>query len=145
MRKEAVVFMICKSDYQYFDRARRTALLSDYIKAQTGCVAVYRNRVIGIGFNCNKTHPAQKYYNMYREPSDSMPPKLHAEISCLNQIKHLRVSSHKVKIYIYRVRKDRPHGMARPCPSCMAALKDYGIRDIYYTTNDGYCYERIEI
>jgi hypothetical protein len=26
----------------------------------------------------------------------------------------------------------------------MAAIKDLGIRDIYYTTNDGYAYERIE-
>ena len=34
--------------------------------------------------------------------------------------------------------------MARPCPSCMAAIRDLGIRDIYYTTNDGYVYERLE-
>jgi hypothetical protein len=26
----------------------------------------------------------------------------------------------------------------------MAAIKDLGIKDIYYTTNDGYVYERIE-
>ena len=26
----------------------------------------------------------------------------------------------------------------------MAAIKDLGIRDIYYTTNDGYVYERVE-
>ena len=34
--------------------------------------------------------------------------------------------------------------MARPCPSCMAAIRDLGIRDIYYTTNDGYVCERLE-
>lgn len=34
--------------------------------------------------------------------------------------------------------------MARPCLSCMAAIKDIGIKDIYYTTNDGYSYERLE-
>ena len=34
--------------------------------------------------------------------------------------------------------------MARPCPSCMAAIKDLGIKNIYYTTNDGYSYERLE-
>lgn len=34
--------------------------------------------------------------------------------------------------------------MARPCASCMQAIKDLGIREIYYTTNDGYSYEKIE-
>lgn len=42
------------------------------------------------------------------------------------------------------LRKNQPYGMSRPCPSCMAAIKDLGIRNIYYTTNDGYIYERIE-
>ena len=71
-------------------------------------------------------------------------PKLHAEINCLNQLKHMNVNFSKVKLYIYRMRNDRPYGMARPCPSCMAAIKDFGIRDIYYTTNDGFVHERIE-
>lgn len=31
-----------------------------------------------------------------------------------------------------------------PCPSCMAAIKDLGIKDIFYTSNDGYVHERIE-
>ena len=34
--------------------------------------------------------------------------------------------------------------MGRPCESCMAAIKDFGIRDIYYTTNDGFVHERLE-
>ena len=49
-----------------------------------------------------------------------------------------------MKLYIYRIRKDQPFGIARPCPSCMAAIRDLGIRDIYYTTNDGYVCERLE-
>ena len=107
-------------------------------------MAVYQGQVIGLGCNTNKTHPTQKFYNKYRDPSDYMLPKLHAEISCLNQIKHLDINFSKVKLYIYRIRKDQPFGLSRPCPSCMAAIKDLGIRDIYYTTNDGYAYEKIE-
>ena len=86
----------------------------------------------------------QKYYNKYRKLSESMIPKLHAEINCLNQLKHLDVNFAKVRLYIYRIRKDQPFGLSRPCPSCMAAIKDLGIRDIHYTTNDGYAYERLE-
>ena len=136
--------MISNTDYRYFKKDRQVALISDYQKVHIGCVAVYQGNIISIACNTNKTHPMQKYYNRYREESDVMIPKLHAEINCLNQLKHLNINFSKVKLYIYRIRNDRPYGMARPCPSCMAAIRDLGIRDIYYTTNDGYVHERIE-
>ena len=109
-----------------------------------GCVAVYQGNVIGIGCNSNKTHPQKKYYNRYRNGSEGLLPKLHAEINCMNQIRHLDLNFSKVKLYIYRICTERPHGIARPCPSCMAAIKDIGIRDIYYTTDDGFAHERIK-
>ena len=136
--------MLRDIDYRYFYKARQIANISDYNKIHVGCVAVYHGQIIGIGCNTNKTHPAQKFYNRYREPSDTMLPKLHAEISCINQIKHLDINFSKVKLYIYRIRKDQPFGLSRPCPSCMAAIKDLGIREVYYTTNDGYVYEKLE-
>lgn len=131
-------------DYRYFHKARQVATISDYDKVHIGCVAVYQGQIIGLGCNCNKTHPAQKFYNKYREQSENMIPKLHAEISCLNQIKHLDINFSKVRLYIYRIRKDQPFGLARPCPSCMAAIKDLGIKNIYFTTNDGYSFEHLE-
>ena len=136
--------MLSNIYYKYFAKARQVANLSDYHKTHVGCVAVYHGQVIGLGYNTNKTHPIQKYYNRYREPSDTMLPKLHAEINCLNQIKHIDINFSKVKLYIYRTRNDQPFGLSRPCPSCMAAIKDLGIKDIYYTTNDGYAYERLK-
>ena len=136
--------MLRNVDYRYFEKARQIANISDYNRIHVGCVAVYHGQIIGIGCNTNKTHPAQKFYNRYREPSDTMLPKLHAEISCISQIKNLDINFSKVKLYIYRIRKDQPFGLARPCPSCMAAIKDLGIRDVYYTTNDGYAYEKLE-
>ena len=134
--------MLSNTDYKYFQKAHQIATISDYKKTHVGCVAVYQGQVIGLGCNCNKTHPVQKKYNRYRK--DLMLPKLHAEISCLNQIKHLDINFSKVKLYIYRIRKDQPFGMARPCPSCMAAIRDLGIRNIYYTTNAGYAHEKLE-
>lgn len=131
-------------NYRYFKKARQVAMISDYSKTHVGCIAVYHGNIIGIGCNCNKTHPIQKYYNKYREKSKELLPKLHAEINCINQIKNLDINFSKVKLYIYRIRRDQPFGLARPCPSCMAAIKDLEIQDIYYTSNDGYCYERIE-
>lgn len=141
--------MLRKTDYKYFDKARNVAAVSDFRKIHIGCIAVYQGQVIGIGCNSNKTHPVQEYYNRFRKPDGenillTSIPKLHAEINCINQIKHLNINFSKVKLYIYRIRNDRPHGMSRPCPSCMAAIIDIGIRDIYYTTNDGYAHERLE-
>lgn len=136
--------MISKNDYKFFIKARQAATISDFHKTHIGCVAVYQKNIIGIGCNCNKTHPIQKKYNKYRKQSDTMLPKLHAEINCINSIRHLDINFSKVKLYIYRIRKDRTFGLSRPCPSCMAAIKDLGIKDIYYTTNDGYVHERIE-
>lgn len=133
-----------KADYRYFNKARQVAMISDFSRTHIGCIAVYHGTIIGIGCNCNKTHPSQKYYNRFREYSEQMLPKLHAEISCINQINALDINFSKVKLYIYRIRKDQPFGLSRPCPSCMAAIKDLGIRDIYYTTNDGYAYERLD-
>ena len=134
--------MLSNTDYKYFQKAHQIATISDYKKTHVGCVAVYQGQVIGLGCNCNKTHPVQKKYNRYRK--DLMLPKLHAEISCLNQIKHLDINFSKVKLYIYRIRKDQPFGMARPCPSCMVAIRDLGVRNIFYTTNDGYAHEKLE-
>ena len=136
--------MLRNVDYRYFEKACQIASISDFSKIHLGCIAVYHGQIIGLGCNTNKTHPTQKFYNRYRQPSDAMLPKLHAEISCINQIKNLNINFSKVKLYIYRIRHDQPFGLARSCPSCMAAIKDLGIRDIYYTTNDGYAYEKIE-
>ena len=135
--------MLRNVDYRYFDKARQVASISDFDKINIGCIAVYQGQVIGLGCNSNKTHPIQKKYNRYRNGEDFIP-KLYAEISCLNQIKYLNINFAKVKLYIYRIRKDQPFGLSRPCPSCMAAIKDLGIRDVYYTTNDGYVYEKLE-
>lgn len=135
---------IKQSDYKYFKKARNVAEISDFHKTHVGCVAVYQGKIIGIGCNLNKTHPTQKYYNKYRKNSESLLPKLHAEINCINQIKDMDIIFSNVKLYIYRIRKDRPFGLSRPCPSCMAAIKDLGIKDIYYTTDDGFSYEYLE-
>lgn len=137
--------MINKNDFRYFDKARHAAMISDFNKTHIGCIAVYKDNIIGVGCNLEKTHPMQKYYNKYRmHPQKSYySPKIYAEINCLNSIRNLDINFAKVRLYIYRIRKDQDYGMSRPCPSCMAAIKDMGIKHIYYTTNDGFVYENL--
>lgn len=141
--------VIKNADYKYFNKAKTIADISD-VKVQMGCIAVYHKQIIGTGCNCNKTHPIQKKYDRFRNLNFdgcggvSRLHSLHAEMNCINQIKNHDIDFSDVKLYIYRLRKDQPFGLSRPCPSCMAAIKDLGVRDIYYTTNDGYCYEKLE-
>ena len=136
-----------KIDYRYFQKARQVALVSDFAKVHIGCVAIYQGRIIGIGCNTNKTHPQQLYYNRFRVCQDENIlnglPKLHAEINCLNAIRNMDINFGRVKLYIYRARCDQLHSMARPCRSCMEAIKDIGIKHIYYTTDEGFAHERI--
>lgn len=134
--------MLTKTDMHYFDKASKVAEISDFAKINIGCVAVYQGTIIGVGFNTNKTHPMQKKYNRYRN-GENFIPKLHAEINCLNSIRYLDINFSKVKLYIYRKRKSTKYGMCRPCPSCLAAIKDLGIKHIYYTTDEGFVYERM--
>ena len=134
--------MLTKTDMHYFVKASQVAEISDFAKINIGCVAVYQGTIIGVGFNTNKTHPMQKKYNRYRN-GENFIPKLHAEINCLNSIRYLDINFSKVKLYIYRKRKSANYGMCRPCPSCMAAIKDLCIKHVYYTTDEGFVYERM--
>lgn len=102
--------MISDTDYKYFTKARYVALASDYPKTHIGCIAVYQSQIIGIGCNQNKTHPIQKKYDRHRyihcNGCEALP-KLHAEINCLNQVKDSDINFSRIKLYIYRIRKDQ--------------------------------------
>ena len=134
--------MMTQNDFRFFDKAKQVAKISDFKKIHIGCVAVYQGQIIGVGCNTNKTHPLQAQYNRLRNDK-WIRHSVHAEIACLNQIKNMNLKWSKVKLYIFRTRSDKPFGMSRPCPACMAAIKDMGIKNIYYTSDEGYIYEVI--
>lgn len=126
-----------------FNKAYSASKLSNDNKYHIGCVAVYHGKIISSGYNNKKTHPIQKKYNKYRKVkyNNHIVPQLHAEIMCLLSIKNLNIKWDKVSLYIYRSCTNGL-GMARPCPACMAAIKELGIKNIYYTTDNGYAYEK---
>ena len=105
---------------------------------------MYKNQVLAVGFNTNKTHPIQKKYNRYRkmEYGFSEPmPKLHAEMSCLMQIKNMDLDFSKVELYIYRENRDGNLAISRPCAACMKMIDKLGIKKIHYTTDGGFANE----
>jgi deoxycytidylate deaminase len=132
-------------DEKFLKLAGELAELSEYKKYPTGCIVVYKNRIISTGWNSHKSHPIQRKYNIERNIPESSIHKIHAEIDALKNIIYLNVDWSKVKIYIYRKRFNQPYGMARPCPSCMKFISDIGIKNVYYTTNKGFAYEKINL
>ena len=130
---------------RYFNHARHIAEMSDFNRVHIGCVAVQGNRILSTGFNTNKSHPMQAHYNRFREfNGDSIcNHSLHAEMACLVPLCGCNIDFNKVDLYIYRIRKDIGKGYVRPCKACMQAIIELGIRNIYYTSNDGFVHESI--
>ena len=126
-----------------FTHAKHIALLSDYNRVHIGCIAIYNGSIISVGWNKNKTHPLQKYYNRFRNFNETSKTihSIHAEIDCISKIQYMDIRWDKVKIFVYRERLDGIMGMARPCMACMAYIRDMGIKNIYYTTDDGFAHE----
>lgn len=136
-----------KKAFKFFRLAKNAAKFSDFPKIKIGCVAIYKNKVISIGYNSIKTHPLQKKYNKYRKFSDGgnvINHTLHAEVHCLNQIMDSEINMGKVSLFIFRISSNICSvGMCRPCQACMRLIKNMGIKNIYYTTDSTYVHERI--
>lgn len=131
-------------ELKYFNLAKNACSFSDFPRVKIGCIAVYKNKVLSVGYNSQKTHPLQEYYNHFRNFYPNTGGKfinhsLHAETYCLLQIKDMDIDFGKVELFIFRTRKDRETGMSRPCDGCMRLIKDIGIKVIYYTTDNGLC------
>jgi deoxycytidylate deaminase len=108
-------------------------------------VIVYKSHILSVGYNTNKTHPIQREYNKYRNfnnPSN-VRHKLHAEIIALWRIRNLDIDFSKIEIYTYRENKDGSKALAAPCQACRNYIKDMGIKNIYFTGDGSYCYERM--
>lgn len=137
-------------DAHLFRLARECSFKSDYSgcgRARIGCVVVYRGTVLAKGFNSDRTHTDQAKFNKWRYKKQSnnyLPDKCHAELKALSKIKYLDIDFSKVNIYVYRELRDGTLAMARPCPACLAAIKEMGIKTIKYTTECGFAVERIK-
>lgn len=127
----------------YFKKAKQISRISTYDRVRIGCIAVYRKNIIGIGYNQAKTNPMQTKYSPYRcvSNADSINNYLHAEMACVNQIKNLDIDFSKVKLFIYREDDARNTRICKPCGACERAIRDLGIRTVYYTDTNKYIRE----
>jgi deoxycytidylate deaminase len=136
---------INKRNIRYFELARKASEFSDFDMHHLGCVIIYKNYILSVGYNTNKTHPIQMQYNKYRNFNnpDNVKHKLHAEVAALSKIKDLDIDWSKVEIYIYRENKNGKPALSYPCIGCRNYIKIVGIKHLYYTIDGDYQYERL--
>jgi len=137
-------------DKRMFQAACAEAEKSDYERFHIGCIITYKNKIIGAGHNSNKSHPMQRKYNRrYRKfnctEGQYIHDSVHAEIAAINSISYatgIQVDWSRVKVFVYRIcnGKEFGYGNAKPCPACTQAIRDLGIKSVYFTDDDGYAY-----
>ena len=125
--------------------AKEVRLCSDYKFFKMGAVLFTNKKVLVAASNENKTNPLQKSYDRYRNfEVDMSKGCVHAEMNALIKLKRLypNVRPEDVAIMVYRETHNQHCALAKPCPACEKALRDYGITSVYYTGNDSLCYEK---
>ena len=120
--------------------ARQASLKSDFSKCHTGAVAIYNNKVLAIGWNSDKNSSLQARYNKMRGfDSYYYGSPTHAEMMVINKIRYLDIDFNQVRLFVYRG-KSGPL-MSKPCAACEKAIRDLGIRKVFYTGNNSYIEE----
>ena len=134
-----------------FKLAKNASTFSD-CKIKIGAVIMYKSKVISVGYNTTKSNPIQKAYNVYRNANgreydvERQNNGLHAEIMALQHAtRSFKGDLSKCSIFVYSEKKEgykRLTRLTKPCNACSKRLEELGIRNIYYTTNNGWTYER---
>lgn len=110
-------------------------------RSRLAAMLVYKNDVIAVGYNKMKTHPMARRFQKHEEAI-----YLHAEVDCIKNA--LRVIEpellQKCTMYILRVKRpeDNPkvfvRALSKPCSGCHHAIEQFGIKKVYYTTDEGF-------
>lgn len=111
------------------------------LRTKLAAALVYKNDIISIGVNQLKSHPFQKKFSKSEHAIF-----MHAEISAIvKALKNYSVDIiSKSTLYVARVKYMDGHnsifvdGMAKPCEGCLKAIANLGIKQVCYSTEEGY-------
>ena len=106
---------------RFFEAAKKASLKSTHHQHKIGCVVVYKNKIISVGFNQLKTHPESTH------PYKS----IHAEFDAIYRCDSRFLSDSD--IYVYREDKKGNLAIAKPCKYCDLLIRQTGIRNVFYT------------
>jgi deoxycytidylate deaminase len=131
--------ILTRRETRFFQKAKCSSAKSSHYRARIGAIIVSGNYIVSEGYSQEKSHPRQHRYNQMTNYY-GISAKLHAEIDAL--ISSGRMDLTGAEIYVYREDKMGRIANCRPCVSCTQALKDAGVKHIYYTCNEGFAYEQ---
>ena len=109
------------------------------------CFLVCKNKIVSIGKNSLKTNPMNLRNPKYAlDGTDISGTKSScAEFDALMKLKKMtNIPFNKIKMYNIRLNKHKVLALAKPCMSCQSLMKFLGIREAWYTTNEG-TFERL--
>lgn len=132
-----------KAELKFYDVACAAARTSNHSKYKVGAVLVKRKQIISVGVNSqSRSHPLQKRYNALRKSLTApIHDNIHAEMDAIIKTNVFDLTD--ASIFVYRGTQSGKAN-SRPCEACSQALRDKGIKHIYYTTVDGYVYEKFD-
>lgn len=86
-----------------------------------------RGKLLAVGRNSyTKTHPLQsKYANLSKRPAAIY---LHAELDAL-----IKARQQVHKLVVIRVNSKGKPVIAKPCPSCQLAIRDFNVKHVTHT------------
>jgi deoxycytidylate deaminase len=126
---------------EIMDIVSRVAEASEpFAAARVAAALVYKNEIISIGVNKNKTHPFQKKFS-----SNPEAIFLHAETDAIyNALRKFNTEVlSKSRLYISRMKwtdgfkLNFVQGIARPCIGCQRAIATFGIKHVCYSKEPG--------
>lgn len=105
-------------------RSAQKARTKSVYKIRLGAVIFKGSKVLAIGFN--KSHPlAVKYWTF---------GTIHAEIDAILNTKYTLLKG--ASLFVLREHADGTLANAKPCHMCTKVMKEFGLKECYYSTND---------
>jgi deoxycytidylate deaminase len=102
--------------------AKKLASKSTHYRYRMSAIVFKRSNILNVGWNCIKTHPrSNDPYHM-----------IHAELSAILGLEEQDLDG--ASILVYRLRNNGSSGLARPCATCEAMLRNLGLSKVYYST-----------
>ncbi len=96
-----------------------------------GAVIVKRGRIVGMGYNQLKTHTR----------ANTKYSTIHAEFDAMRGVDPIDLQG--ADCYVFRQTRQGNLARSKPCPCCQSLLSQAGIRNVYYTSPEGYHHMRI--
>jgi tRNA(Arg) A34 adenosine deaminase TadA len=104
-------------------------------RRRVGAVLLRKSKVVATAVNLEqKSHPWQA--KLAEKVGLGEKIYLHSEIHAL-----IKAKEDADTIIVARVNTQDKLRMAKPCPICALALEQGGVKNIYYSTNEGFMYK----